>query len=67
MKEGGTSLSKAFREYNLVFKGLTVPPDLVMADKKGGCIVCARWFLHYLCGEQFCLKIVIEYQFAKII
>ena len=24
--------------------GLTVPPDLVMADKKGGCIVCARWF-----------------------
>ena len=37
-----------------------------MADKKDGCIVCARWFLHYLCGEQFCLKIVIEYQFAKI-
>ena len=24
-------------------------------------------FLNYLCGEQFCLKIVIEYQFAKII
>ena len=23
-------------------------------------------FLHYLCEEQFCLKIVIEYQFAKI-
>ena len=39
----------------------------MMADKKGGCIVCARWFLYYLCGEQFCPKIVIEYQFAKII
>ena len=24
MKEGGTSLNKTFREYNLVFKGLTV-------------------------------------------
>ena len=23
MKEGGTSLNKTFREYNLVFKGLT--------------------------------------------
>ena len=24
MKEGGTSLNKTFREYNLVFKGLTL-------------------------------------------
>ena len=49
--------------------GLTVPPDLVMAGKKGGCIYVpdSLRFLHYLCGEQFCLKIVIEYQFAKII
>ena len=24
MKEGGTSLNKTFREYNLVFKGLSI-------------------------------------------
>ena len=32
VKEGGTSLNKTFREYNLVFKGLTVPLGMGKKD-----------------------------------
>ena len=38
MKEGGTSLNKTFREYNLVFKGLNIDEThhvCTVADPEG--------------------------------
>ena len=39
VKEGGTSLNKTFREYNLVFKGLTIKHPVILGNIGNACIV----------------------------
>ena len=44
MKEGGSSLNKTFREYNLVFKGLR-EKVWVRVRVRAGASECITWFL----------------------